>query len=77
MTREEAQKKALFDIEQTIKKYGEDQIYLAAPQLGKNTWPSVKSVNPSSMTFRLRIIPMLLTATSSLTKNLNELKERD
>lgn len=38
MTREEIQKWCIEEYDILIKKYGEDHIYMAAPQIGKSTW---------------------------------------
>lgn len=38
MTREEAREIALTEIKKCMLKYGEDAIYVASPQRGKNTW---------------------------------------
>lgn len=38
MTRNEAKEIALTEIKKSMLEYGEDAIYVAAPQPGKNTW---------------------------------------
>ena len=38
MTRDEAKQIALKSIEEEIEKNGENHIFIAAPQLGKNSW---------------------------------------
>lgn len=49
MTREEAKEIALSEIKDGMLEYGENAIYVAAPQLGKNTW-TWKEVYESIMT---------------------------